>query len=718
MALTNTDWDDIPSSSELFGGDFFGDELMEMYTADHGLNLGENSASVITATAAAAAGYDDLNNRHPGILMAMNAAAMDGGLSPLEASLGFVPMSVAAHSSEASFPSFLSPPSEAVVPVPAPLHQPSTASGATTLKATASATVAASNPGLGAKRHTASAAPTQGQPKRQKGVQTSSTTTARGKVTGLPRTNSMNSALNSMAKAPLATVAIPAAGARSSATVASGRNQPGVPTFIKSIVHPKDKMPVGGGINHQVLARPSAVQSSASMASAAAAAAAVAVTHQRNTSPTSLMTAAATEGTVSREGKSPVGASSTGAKSASTEADFKDVASAAVSCLIQNASSTSSLGSMQKPLAKPNEKIDTSTAHITALTSQNWVTACNPTPCPDSPPSSSSAVSSCDKAARNARRATLSQEDRAKQNRDRNREHARNTRLRKKAYVEELKRTLTEMVSQRDAADLEKRHDAQRNREQREVRFRVMEEFLNLRGRNELNAARWVAILEDGFTFTLPRTTFRRMVDVEKSWSSKSSNGAYGCSDLSSCCVEQVLRGAAAVIEDSSHLSSFLQSFGGMMNSTSNSAAVPQVQIVYKCDRKRFFMDGNVSFMDFTANTFGAVARGAPNEVTFKGSMSALFSPASNKLISIDMTFDSGSIVHQIESMGNIVLSSVNDAATTAANEAGALLDSLQMPQIFVERSVVSEAATGPVSVSSDDGERSTDSSSAALMNT
>ncbi|CAM9659726.1 unnamed protein product, partial [Discosporangium mesarthrocarpum] len=38
------------------------------------------------------------------------------------------------------------------------------------------------------------------------------------------------------------------------------------------------------------------------------------------------------------------------------------------------------------------------------------------------------------------KRAVLSKEERAKQNRDRNREHARNTRLRKKAFVEELKK--------------------------------------------------------------------------------------------------------------------------------------------------------------------------------------------------------------------------------------------------------------------------------------
>ena len=39
MALTNTDWDDIPSSSELFGGDFFGDELMEMYMGAYSADI-------------------------------------------------------------------------------------------------------------------------------------------------------------------------------------------------------------------------------------------------------------------------------------------------------------------------------------------------------------------------------------------------------------------------------------------------------------------------------------------------------------------------------------------------------------------------------------------------------------------------------------------------------------------------------------------------------
>lgn len=48
--------------------------------------------------------------------------------------------------------------------------------------------------------------------------------------------------------------------------------------------------------------------------------------------------------------------------------------------------------------------------------------------------------SAVDAAEKKRKRAVLSKEERAKQNRDRNREHARNTRLRKKAFVEELKK--------------------------------------------------------------------------------------------------------------------------------------------------------------------------------------------------------------------------------------------------------------------------------------
>ena len=55
-------------------------------------------------------------------------------------------------------------------------------------------------------------------------------------------------------------------------------------------------------------------------------------------------------------------------------------------------------------------------------------------------------TSAAEAAEKKRKRAVLSKEERAKQNRDRNREHARNTRLRKKAFVEELKKQVGRWV--------------------------------------------------------------------------------------------------------------------------------------------------------------------------------------------------------------------------------------------------------------------------------
>lgn len=253
--------------------------------------------------------------------------------------------------------------------------------------------------------------------------------------------------------------------------------------------------------------------------------------------------------------------------SASSEADFKSIAQAAVSNLIVAAGSKK----VEKPVVDPDEPVDTSTTHIKALTGNNWVAACAGASSTAAPVASQNDP----KAGNRARRQNLTPDERARQNRDRNREHARNTRLRKKAYVEELKRTLTELVTQRDASDAEKRQSAQREAEQREVRFRVLEEFLKLRGRNEENSSRWGAILEDSFQLTLPNIEYRSTVPSGKS------------------AFEQVLTGVEDGMADSAYLANFLQSL---------SPEDESVSLVYDCDRSNFFMDNCNAFLEWTAS--------------------------------------------------------------------------------------------------------------------
>jgi len=361
-----------------------------------------------------------------------------------------------------------------------------------------------------------------------------------------------------------------------------------------------------------------------------------------------------------------------------TEADFKSVAQAAVNNLIMNAgsatksaagnkstkgrsdSSPASSSSSTKPETTNATRVDTSTEHVKALTGSNWVAVCGGITTGETTANQSNNEKLCNR----ARRSNLTPDERARQNRDRNREHARNTRLRKKAYVEELKATLSALVSQRDTAELEKRHTSQRELEQREVRFRVLEEFLKLRGRNEANVARWAAILEEKFTLTLPVASFRQMVHSNNS-AHRNANALH----------DQVLTGVVEVMNDSSLCSTFLQTLRKAGNNDT-------IILSYDCERNNFFMDNCVAMLDFSATTHGASEQGI--EIIIKGNIRAKFCPASNKLISVVLSFDTGAIVSQINLINKVKESSEAEAAAVAAqhaaNEADALLDSLQMP--------------------------------------
>lgn len=376
-----------------------------------------------------------------------------------------------------------------------------------------------------------------------------------------------------------------------------------------------------------------------------------------------------------------------------TEESFKGVAQAAVTNLI--------LSATNPPAAKPTEEagftkpVDTSTAHVAALTSNNWVAACAAS-ISGAPPGTAQAAQAAAlaaasdpaaaKAAR-ARRATLTADERARQNRDRNREHARNTRLRKKAYVEELKRTLTELVNQRDQADVEKRHEKQRDLEVREVRYRVMEEFLKLRARgSEQNLlARWIAILEDGFTLTLPKADYRKMAcdgGMVRRVSSENQQSLLNSvpNDMS----KQVLRGANQSFEDASHVASLMEST--LMGTG--------VHMHYHCDRAHFMMDGIKAVLDWTLKATPQNADVNAPSFILKGCMRATFSPASNKLACAELLFDTGAVIAQLKN--------IKSQQRLCAVESNALIDSLP-PVSTTHSSAVSVVSHGEKDASSDE---------------
>jgi hypothetical protein len=102
--------------------------------------------------------------------------------------------------------------------------------------------------------------------------------------------------------------------------------------------------------------------------------------------------------------------------------------------------------------------------------------------------------------------------------RERNREHAKNTRLRKKAYVESLKQTVDELCRERDALVTERANAASLLVETHSKRVDVLRSFFALRAGYSLKQKRdlWSSILdESGFTCRLPVTPYQSFPSSE-----------------------------------------------------------------------------------------------------------------------------------------------------------------------------------------------------------
>lgn len=107
------------------------------------------------------------------------------------------------------------------------------------------------------------------------------------------------------------------------------------------------------------------------------------------------------------------------------------------------------------------------------------------------------------------RKKDLSTNDRARQNRDRNREHAKTTRVRKKAYVQKLT-DLVEGLHAERAEELRQRRVAiQHLSETQNVRRTVLRSFLEFNSRYEKDKRKWSTILEDEFWLKQPVTPYR-----------------------------------------------------------------------------------------------------------------------------------------------------------------------------------------------------------------
>jgi len=116
------------------------------------------------------------------------------------------------------------------------------------------------------------------------------------------------------------------------------------------------------------------------------------------------------------------------------------------------------------------------------------------------------------------KKSEMTTEEKAKQNRDRNREHARSTRLRKKAYVQKLKELVEGLHAERTEEVRKRRVAIQHLSEVQGVRRAVVRSFLRFHSNYESDPRKWMTLMEDDFWLKQPVTPYRsfRRVEVEQ----------------------------------------------------------------------------------------------------------------------------------------------------------------------------------------------------------
>jgi len=134
--------------------------------------------------------------------------------------------------------------------------------------------------------------------------------------------------------------------------------------------------------------------------------------------------------------------------------------------------------------------------------------------------------------------------DKTEKNRERNREHARCTRLRKKAYIQKLKDTANGLRAVQTKEIRERRVSMQYLLNIQKVRRSVVQTVLNYHASYEKDTMKWKMLLEDSFWMKEPVTPFR----------------SFRRSEVDRDC--RIVRGIDAVICDAASIAAMIERIG------------------------------------------------------------------------------------------------------------------------------------------------------------
>jgi len=213
----------------------------------------------------------------------------------------------------------------------------------------------------------------------------------------------------------------------------------------------------------------------------------------------------------------------------------------------------------------------------------------------------------------------LSQEEKLKANRDRNREHARNTRLRKKAYLEKLQTTVDELCKERDNLVSERTGAANLLVEMHNTRTEVLMSFFALRSSNERRRRLWSSILDEScFACVMPVTPYRSFPSSEV--------------QVSKC--QRTIMGIDAIIADTASLHVLFQSLVDR-----SQFPLSKVDFRYTLVTEESVVAGNQMMARWILSTTNATQCGANMEVTKEGMLCCKFNSA-HRITGFELMFD------------------------------------------------------------------------------
>lgn len=232
----------------------------------------------------------------------------------------------------------------------------------------------------------------------------------------------------------------------------------------------------------------------------------------------------------------------------------------------------------------------------------------------------------------------MTPEERAVANRERNKEHARNTRLRKKAYLEKLKATVDDLCKERNTLVAERASAAKLLVEMHNTRTEVLMSFFALRSTFEKRRHLWASILDEScFACIMPITPYRSFPASEM--------------QVSKC--QRTILGIDGIMGDTASLHVLLASLV-----VRSRVPLGKIEFRYTLVAEEAVVAGNQMMARWVMSTTNAMQCGAKMEIYKQGMLCCRFN-SSHKIVGLELMFDVMAFMLQLKQAAGLETFSV-----------------------------------------------------------